>query len=91
MFWCRLVSATQGLICYIPRDVLAGQTKVNEIVNWRTLGPRISLRSALEVLITIVLDWMEPIWIHPERAEHYIVGRAIATNHSGWKHTQLKV
>ena len=84
MFGCRLVSATQGLIRYIPRHIMARQTKVNEIVDWRTLGPRISLRGTLEVLITIVLGWMEPIWIHPRRAEHYIIGRAIATNRSDW-------
>jgi hypothetical protein len=79
VFWCRLVSATQGLIRYIPRGILARQTEVDEIINGRTLGPGVSLRSTLKVPITIDFDRMEAIRIHLRRAKHYIVGRAIAT------------
>ena len=61
---------------HLERGVLAGQTKVNEIINGRTLGPGVSLRSTLEVHITIDFDRMEPIWIHFRRAKHYIVGES---------------
>ena len=66
---------------------MARQTKVDEIVNWRTLGPRIGPRSTLKVPIAIAIVWMEPIRIHPGRAELYIIGRAIAENHSDYRHT----
>ena len=68
-----------GLIRYIPRGILARQTEVDEIINGRTLGPGVSLRSTLKVPITIDFDRMEAIRIHLRRAKHYIVGRAIAT------------
>jgi len=42
------------------------------------LSPGVSFRSALEILIAINLDGMEPIRIHSSRAEHDVVGRAIA-------------
>ena len=79
MFWRRLVFATQGFIRYIPRGILARQTEVDEIINGRTLGPGVSLRSTLKVPITIDFDRMETVRIHFRRAKHYIVGRAIAT------------
>ena len=78
MLWCRLVSTTQRLVCDISRGVLAGQTKVNEIVNGRTLGPGVCLGGALPVPISINFDWMEPIRVHSGRVEHDIICCAVA-------------
>lgn len=78
MLWCRLVSATERLVHYIARGVLAGQTKVNEIVNWRTLGPGVGLGSTLEVPISINFSWMKPVRVHSGRVEHDIVSCAVA-------------
>jgi hypothetical protein len=77
VFWRRLVSTTYRFIQYIPRGVLAGQTKVDEIINRRALSPSISLCSALEIPIPINFDRMESLRIHPRGVEHDVVSRAI--------------
>jgi hypothetical protein len=78
MLWCRLVSATQRLVCGISRGVLAGQTKVNEIVNGRTLGPGVCLGGSLQVPILVNFDRMEAIRVHSGWVEHDIVCCTVA-------------
>jgi hypothetical protein len=77
----RLVSATQRLVHDISRGILAGKAEIDEIVNRRTLGPGVGLGSTLEVPISINLDRVEPIGVHPGRVKHDIVGSAVAVKH----------
>jgi hypothetical protein len=78
VLWRRLVSAAQGLVQYISRGVVAGQTEANEIENGGTLDPGVCLGGAIEASITIDLGGTGHIRIHSRLAERDIVGREIA-------------
>ncbi len=62
----------------ISAGVLARQAKIDQDVARGTLGPGVCSRFALEVLLSVVLDWVESVGIHPGRIEHYVIHRAVA-------------
>jgi hypothetical protein len=62
----------------ISTGVLAGQTKVDQDVARGTLGPSVCSRFALEVLLSVNLDWVESVGIHPGRIKHNVIRRAVA-------------
>ena len=61
----------------ISTGVLAGQAKVNQNVARGTLRPSVSSRFAFEVLLSVVLDWVKSVGIHPGRIEHNVIRRAV--------------
>lgn len=41
------------------------------------MGPGVGSRFSLEVLLSVDLDWVEPIGVHPRRIKHYVIRRAV--------------
>jgi hypothetical protein len=67
----------QRFICDVPRRVQTRQAKVYENVPGRTLGPSIGSRFAFEDSISITLDWVESVRVHPRRFKHDVVRCAV--------------